>query len=191
MGSTLPLRDKASFNTLNDGFESEPSPTLLKPRSIPQFGTELLGQSVDQLLKLLLPFKDDIVGAPKELVNLYFQVQELDRISNELQRLVDEHRFAGRSTSSVDLPTIDGFQSHAGRLWDAVSLVGEQCASGAIRDLVIMLNKTNSPYAETSASSCPSSNRRTTSISSAPSRSRLTPCRSCKWPSLWSTSWVR
>lgn len=138
------------------GFEtttSSPASTLSLPLSLslslPQFGTELLCQSTDQLIKALLPFKD-VVAPQKQVLKLFFQAQELDRVSHELQRLVDEHRFAGRSMSSTELPTVDAFQSQPGPLWDSVSLVGEQCSMGTIRSLLIRIDKIDHPYVETS-----------------------------------------
>jgi hypothetical protein len=150
-GTYSPERPGSGHGELMDFESTTPSPasTLSLSLSLPQFGTELLCQSTDQLIKALLPFKD-VVAPQKQVLRLFFQAQELDRVSHELQRLVDQHRFAGRSMSSIELPTVDAFQSQPGRLWDNVSLVGEQCSIGTIRSLLIRIDKIDHPYVETS-----------------------------------------
>ncbi|KAI1108264.1 hypothetical protein F5Y14DRAFT_436850 [Nemania sp. NC0429] len=150
-GRYLPERPGSGNGELM-GFESttpSPASTTSLSLSLHQFGTELLCQSTDKLIKALLPFKD-VVAPQKQVLKLFFQAQELDRVSHELQRLANEHRFAGRSTSSIELPTVDAFQSQTGQLWYSISLVGEQCSLGTIDSLLIRIDKIDHPYVETS-----------------------------------------
>lgn len=154
-GTYSPERPGSGHGELLSLESTTPSPasTLSLSLSLPLFGTELLCQSTDQLIKALLPFKN-VVAPQKQVLRLFFQAQELDRVSHEIQRLVDGHRSAGRSMSStIELPTVDAFQSQPGRLWDSVSLVGEQCSIGTIRSLLIKIDKIDKidhPYVETS-----------------------------------------
>lgn len=150
-GTYSPERPGSGHGELMGLESTTPSPasTPSLSLSLPQFGTELLCQSADQLIKALLPFKN-VVAPQKQVLKLFFQAQELDRVSHELQRLVDEHRFAGRPMSSIELHTVDAFQSQTGRLWDSVSLVGEQCSIVTIRSLLIRIDKIDHPYVDTS-----------------------------------------